>query len=72
MQVFGLPRHVIRAGGGCVTDGGAAFESEAAVGQDAVARRLGLRSHGLTGEQAARGVGARPLEALPLAERGRA
>lgn len=57
MQVFGLPRHVIRAGAVASRIAAQPSHSEAAIRQDAIARWLELRSHGLTSEQAARGVG---------------
>lgn len=57
MQVFGLPRHVIRAG--CVSSRIAAklSSSEAAIRRTTVERWMTLRSHGVTAEQAAAGVG---------------
>lgn len=57
MQVFGLPRHVIRAG--CVSSRIAAKPSsgEAAIRRTTVERWRVLRAHGLTAEQAAAGVG---------------
>lgn len=57
MQVFGLPRHVIRAG--CVSSRIAAKPSsgEAAIRRRTVERWMVLRGHGLTAEQAAEGVG---------------
>lgn len=57
MQVFGLPRHVIRAGAVASRIAAQPSHGEAAIRRDAVARWLELRGHGLTSEQAARGVG---------------
>lgn len=57
MQVFGLPRHVIRAG--CMSSRIAAKlpSSEAAIRRTTVERWMALRGHGLTARQAADGVG---------------
>ena len=57
MQVFGLPRQIIRAG--CVSSRIAAklSSSEVAVRRATVERWQGLRAHGLTAGQAAAGVG---------------
>lgn len=57
MQVFGLPRHVIRAG--CVSSRIAAkpLSGVAASRRTTVERWMTLRSHGLTADQAAAGVG---------------
>lgn len=57
MQVFGLPRQVIRAG--CLSSRIAAKPSSsvAAIRRTTIERWRTLRSHGLTAEQAARGVG---------------
>lgn len=57
MQVFGLPRHLIRAG--CVASRIAAkpLSGAAAIRRTTVERWMRLRSHGLTAEQAAAGVG---------------
>jgi transposase InsO family protein len=57
MQVFGLPRQLIRAGAVASRIAAQPSGSEAAIRRDAVARWLELRRHGLTAEQAARGVG---------------
>jgi putative transposase len=57
MQVFGLPRHVIRAGAVASRIAAQPSHSEATIRRDAVARWLELRSHGLTAAQAAKGVG---------------
>ena len=56
MQVFGLPRHVIRAG--CVASRIAAkpSSSEAAIREATLARWMKLRSYGLTAGQAAAGI----------------
>ena len=56
MQVFGLPRHVIRAG--CVASRIAAKppSSEAAIREATLARWMKLRSYGLTAGQAAAGI----------------
>jgi putative transposase len=58
MQVFGLPRQVIRAG--CAASRIAAKPSSgvAAIRRTTVERWMTLRSHGLTAKQAAAGVGA--------------
>ena len=57
MQVFGLPRHLIRAG--CVASRIAAkpSSSAAAIRRDIVERWQGLRKRGLSAADAARGVG---------------
>ena len=57
MQVFGLPRHVIRAG--CVASRIAAkpASSAAAIRRDVIERWQGLRKRGLSAADAARGVG---------------
>lgn len=57
MQVFGLPRQVIRAGAIASRIVAQPSHREAAIRRDAVARWLELRRHGLSAEQAARGVG---------------
>jgi len=57
MQVFGLPRHVIRAGVVASRIAAQPSHSEAAIRRDAVARWMLLRSRGLTAEDAAKGVG---------------
>jgi putative transposase len=57
MQVFSLPRHVIRAGAVASRIAAQPPHSEAAVRRDAVARWMLLRSRGLTAEDAAKGVG---------------
>lgn len=57
MQVFGLPRHVSRAG--CVASPIAAKPSSdvAAIRRPTVERRMMVSSHSLTANQAAAGVG---------------
>lgn len=57
MQVFGLPRHLIRAG--CVASRIAAkpSSSAAAIRRDVIERWQGLRKRGLSAADAARGVG---------------
>lgn len=57
MQVFGLPRQIIRAG--CVSSRIAAKPPSgvAAIRRTTVGRWMTLRSHGLTADQAAAGVG---------------
>jgi len=57
MQVFGLPRHLIRAGAVASRIAAQPSRSEAAIRRDAVGRWLELRRHGLTAAQAAHGVG---------------
>lgn len=57
MQVFGLPRQVIRSGAVASRIAAQPCRSEAAIRRDAVARWLELRRHGLSAEHAAKGVG---------------
>ena len=57
MQVFGLPRHVIRAGAVASRIAAQLSRSEAAIRRDVLARWMDLRGHGLSARQAARGVG---------------
>jgi putative transposase len=58
MQVFGLPRHVIRAGAVASRIAAQPSHGEAAIRRDAIARWMLLRSRGLTAADAAKGVGA--------------
>jgi putative transposase len=56
MQVFGLPRHVIRAGCAASRIAAKPPSSEAAIREATLARWMKLRSYGLTAGQAAAGI----------------
>lgn len=57
MQVFGLPRHVIRAGALATRIAATSLSSEAAIRLDAVRRWQRARSAGLSADEAAAAVG---------------
>lgn len=57
MQVFGLPRHVIRAGALASRIAAKSLDHEAAIREDAVRRWKSARAAGLSADEAARAVG---------------
>ena len=57
MQVFGLPRHVIRAGALASRIAAKSLGHEAAIREDAVRRWKSARAAGLSADEAARAVG---------------
>ena len=57
MQVFGLPRHVTRAGALALRIAAKSLTNEAAIREDAVRRWRGARAAGLSADDAAAAVG---------------
>jgi hypothetical protein len=57
MQVFSLPRHVIRTGALASRIAAKSLSNEAAIRDDAVRRWKGVRAAGLSSDEAARAVG---------------